>query len=297
MRLCGRGWRRGLVGGCVLWLSLLGGLREVRAQGAVESRGLPERRFVLEPRTVLEPRALVGAMIGRERAAAEHRDRYVYLSRERSARTGERLWTEKVVETPVGKVRMLVAEDGAPLSAERMGAERSRLGGIVADPAGFAKREQALKNDENHAKEMLELLPRAFLFENARVEGEFERIDYRPNPAYQPQGLEERVLHGMAGSMVVDTKAVRLRRLDGHLGEDVSIGFGLLATIKAGSRFAIERAPVDGSEWKTTLIDLDVNGKAIFFKAISKNEHAEHGEFRRVPDDITVAQAVATVER
>ena len=244
-----------------------------------------------------DPRPLVVTMIARERAAAEHKDRYVYLSRERSTRTGGHLWTERVAETSVGKVRMLIAEDGVALNAQRTGQERGRLAEIVRDPEGFARREQALRNDENHAKDMLELLPRAFLFENARMEGEYERIDYRPNPQYQPQGLEERVLHGMVGSMVVDTKAVRLRRLDGHLGEDVSIGFGLLATIKAGSRFAVEREMEDGGEWKTTLMDLDVNGRAIFFKAISKDVHAEHAEFHRAPNDLTPAQAVALVER
>lgn len=249
------------------------------------------------PNAGKETRELVIGMIGRERVAAEHKDRYLYLSKERSTRTGEHLWTERVVETPVGKVRMLIAEDGVPLNPEREAAERGRLAEILRDPAAFAKREQALRNDEVHAKDMLELLPRAFLFEHPRVEGEVEQIDYRPNPQYQPQGLEERVLHEMMGTMTVDLKAGRLRRLEGHLATDVSIGFGLLATIKAGSRFATEREPVEGGEWKTTRIDLDVNGKAIFFKAISKNEQAEHREFQRVADDLSVAAAVAMVER
>lgn len=257
-------------------------------RSAVAQSGAPQ---------VVEPKALVMEMIRREGAAAEHKENFVYLSRERSTRTGGKLWEERVVETAVGKVRMLRAEDGVPLSAERVGQERSRLAGIAADPAAFARHEAALKQDERHAKEMLELLPRAFLFERARMEGEFERIDYRPNPAYQPQGLEERVLHGMVGTMLVDPRAVRLRRLEGHLGDDVTIGFGLLATIKAGSRFTTERTPEEGGVWKTTLIDMDVNGRAIFFKAISKDQHAEHGEFHRVPEDISVPAAVALVER
>ncbi len=240
---------------------------------------------------------MLSTLLAHERSASEHRGLYAYLSKERSERTGGHFWMEKVVETRLGKVRMLVAEDGAPLSADRVAQERGRLAEVVADPAAFAKREQALKNDEEKAKQMLELLPKAFLFENPRMEGGYERIDYRPNPEYQPQSLEERVLHAMTGSMLVDPKAVRLHRLDGMLPQDVSIGFGILATIHAGSRFTTERAATASGEWKTTLIDTDINGRAIFFKAISRKQHSEHGEFREIAGDTTVAQAVALAER
>ncbi len=246
---------------------------------------------------VAEPKEMVKTLLEHERSASEHRGLYEYVSKERSDRTGGHLWTEKVVETKSGKVRMLIAEDGVPLSGDRVGQERGRLAGIVADPAGFARKEQALKNDEEKAKQMLELLPKAFLFENARMDGTYERIDFRPNPDYQPQSLEERVLHGMSGSMLVDPKAVRLHRLEGSLPQDVSIGFGILATIHAGSRFATERSPTTAGEWKTTLIDTDINGRAIFFKAISRKQHSEHGDFREISDGTTVAQAVEMAER
>ncbi len=246
---------------------------------------------------VTPPKEMVATLLVHERGAAEHRGLYQYVSKERSDRTGGRLWTEKVVETRVGKVRMLLAEDGTPLNPDRVAQERGRLAEIAADPEGFAKKEQALKNDEEKAKQMLELLPKAFLFENARMEGGYERIDYRPNPEYQPQSLEERVLHGMNGSMLVDAKAVRLRRLEGVLPQDVSIGFGLLATIRAGSRFATERGSQPTGEGKTTLIDTDINGRAIFFKAIGRKQHSEHGQFQAIPESTTVVQAVDMVER
>lgn len=249
------------------------------------------------PAQVSSPAETISTLLLHEREASDHRGLYLYLSSERSDRTGGHLWTEKVAETRLGKVRMLVAEDGQPLSADRISAERGRLAGVVADPEGFAKTEQALKNDEQKAKQMLELLPRAFLFDHPRMEGAYERIDFRPNPNYQPQSLEERVLHAMTGSMLVDPKSLRLHRLEGTLPQDVSIGFGILATIHAGSRFTTERSPTPPGEWKTTLIDTDVNGRAIFFKAISRKQHSEHSGFRSIPDDTSIAQAVEMVER
>ena len=35
----------------------------------------------------------------------------------------------------------------------------------------------------------------------------------------------------------------------------------------------------------------------MFFRSIAKSEHAEHSNFARVPDDLTIAQAVALVEQ
>jgi len=241
-------------------------------------------------------RQIVDAMLQQERTAELHRNKYMYLSQERSERTGRHLWTERVVETSAGKMRMLIAEDGQPLSNERAAAERARLQEIVEHPAAFEKSSAALKNDEKHAKEMLDLLPKAFLFENARQEGEFVRIDFRPNPDYVTQSLEERVLHGMKGSLLVDPRVMRLRGIEGRLPEDVNIGFGLVATIKAGSNFDTTRQLVYGTEWKTQTLDTDINGRAIFFKMIGKKEHAVHSDFK-VLQELTVAEAVAMLEK
>ena len=238
---------------------------------------------------------IITTMLANEDAAALHKDHYEYLSQERSERTGGHLWTEKVVETDAGKVRMLLAEDGTPLSPERVAEERGRLAEIVADPAAFARKQQGIKDDEVHARQMLTLVQKAFLFGDVGMEDGYLRVDYRPNPTYQTQSIEERVLHGMSGKLLIDPKAMRLHRIDGRLPEDVSIGFGLLATIRAGSSFDTTRDKLE-PDWKTTAVDTNINGKAIFFKSVSKNEHAVHTNFVRVPNDMTVAQAVAMVE-
>jgi hypothetical protein len=250
----------------------------------------------------LDPKGVIASMVAHENEAEQHRERYEYLSEERSERTGGHLWRELVAETSVGKVRYLLAVDGQPLTGDRLAAERARLADIAAHPDAFARREQALKNDEAHAKQLLELLPKAFLFDNPRQEGTYLRMDFKPNPDYAPQSIEERILHAMVGTVVVETGKMRLRELDGRLPEDVNIAFGLVATIKAGSSFATTREPVHtgpvyGTEWKTQSLNTDVSGRAIFFKAIGKKEHAEHAEFRILSPEISVAQAVELVEK
>ena len=240
---------------------------------------------------------IVSQMMANEVLAIQHKDHYEYISNERSERTGGHLWSEKVVETNLGKVRFLLAEDGQPLSPDRAAEERGRLAAIVAAPAAFQKREKTLSNDEAHARQIFALLPRAFLFSDPRPEGEYLRIDFRPDPAYQTQSMEERVLHGMSGTMLVQPQCLRLHRIEGRLPQDISIGFGLLATIRAGSSFSTTRNPLGEPDWKTTALDTDIVGKAIFFKSFAKKQHAERSAFTRVPNELTVAQAVELAER
>jgi hypothetical protein len=240
---------------------------------------------------------MVTAVMANEVLAGLHRDHYAYLSKERSDRTGGHLWLEKVVETNAGKVRFLLAEDGEPLSPERAGQERGRLAAIVADPDAFAKKSQTVKDDEAHARQMLQLAPKAFLFDTPRAEGDFLRIDFKPNPEYEAQSMEERVLHAMAGTMLIDPQVMRLHHIEGRLPADVSIGFGLLATIHAGSSFSTTRDRLGQPDWKTILLDTAINGRAIFFKSIARNEHAEHSDFVRVSNDLPVPEAVALAEQ
>jgi hypothetical protein len=240
---------------------------------------------------------LITRMMNNENTAAQHKYPYSYISKERSDRTGGHLWTEKVVETNVGKIRMLLAEDGQPLTPERTAAERGRLAAIVADPTAFIRKSQATKDDEAHARQMLSLATRAFLFSDPQPEGNFVRVEYQPNPEYQTQSIEERVLHGMSGSLVIDPQAMRLHYIDGRLPQDVSIGFGILATVRAGSSFSTTRDRLGQPDWKTIQLDTAINGRVMFFRSIAKTEHAEHSNFARVPDDLTLPQAVALVEQ
>lgn len=244
----------------------------------------------------MDGKTLITMVAARENEAAKHLGHYMYLSVERSERTNGHEWTERVAETAWGKVRYLMAEDGKPLTGERLSAERARIEDEGKNPEIFKQAESSKMEDEQHARQMMVLLPKAFLFDQPQREGEFWRMAYRPNPAYQPNGMEERVLHGMSGTVLIDANAIRTHALEGTMPQDISIGFGLLATIHAGSNFSTVRDHIDGYDWKTVEVHTDINGKALFLKTVARKQEAKHTEFKRLPDGITVADAVKMVE-
>jgi hypothetical protein len=77
----------------------------------------------------------------------------------------------------------------------------------------------------------------------------------------------------------------------------VTMGYGLLGTIHAGSSFSTEHHPEPGGDWRDTMVTMAIEGKALLFKEIGKNENLVHSDYQRVPDNITVAEAVALVQR
>jgi len=245
----------------------------------------------------ISAKKVVDTMLTHENDPAEHRNRYIYLSEERSERTGGHLWRERVVETSMGKVRLLLAEDGKQLSAARAAAERAKLAEIVAHPEAFRRREQAMKNDEDHAEQMLALLRKAFLFEGPHPEGGDLQILFRPDPAYKTQSTEERILHAMSGTILVDQRTMQLHRIDGKIANDLSLGFGLLGTVHAGSSFSTTHEAEPGGDWKDAMENTAIEGKAMLLKEIGRNEDVVHSEFMLVRQDISLVQAVEMLER
>ena len=244
------------------------------------------------PKTPVE---LVRAMVAHEDAESDHRQVYEYVAKERSERTDGQLWTELVVQTTEGRVRRLLAMDGRPLDAAAQDKERERLDALVADPAAFAAHAESEMSDEANARAMLDMLPRAFLFDHVRLENGVWRMNFQPDPGYSPHGIQERVLYGMSGTVEIDAAQERLMDIQGALQEDVSIGFGILATVHAGSHFSSERRQVNG-HWRTVHVVSDIQGKAALFKALSRNTDVTRSEFRYISPSTTVAQAVALLE-
>lgn len=253
---------------------------------------------VMAPAQVQQASAkeMVKAMVFRENIAANDQVRYSYLSEERSERTRGHLWTERMVETDWGTVRYLLAVDGKALAGDQVMIEKGRLAVQTSDPESY--KHQELKEDESeHYEQMLTVMPKAFLFDLLDQNTQEIRIGYRPDPSFGPQTMEERALHGITGVLVLDAKTLRLHRLEGRAPNDVSLGFGPFATLRAGSNFATDREQMQDAVWRTASVRTSVQGRALLIKTIARQEEYRHSEFQRVPANLSLPAAVALAER
>jgi hypothetical protein len=236
---------------------------------------------------------VVTAMVQAEKKARHDRTFFRYTSEERSSRTGGHLWRENVVETPDGLLRRLIAIDGQPLSQDRAAAEDRRVAALVGHPDTLRALNADRRSDEERVGRILDILPKAFIWTTDGMQGDCARISYRPNPDFMPSSYEERIVHGMAGTLLIRMPSTRLCGIDGHVVDRITFGYGLLGHIEKDSRFSVTRVPVTLTDWKNSVINVHVDGKVLLLKSISRDEQARHMNAQPLPPNLTLAQAAA----
>jgi hypothetical protein len=238
---------------------------------------------------------IVDRMVQAETAAMKNRQRFQYIREVRSTRTKGHLWNELVVETPDGRMHRLLSEDGKPLSAEQAKAEDNRIKNLINHPDELRREDQGRKEDEGRLASLLHDLPRAFLFRIDGSRGNCTRIAFQPNPSFEEQGYEDRMVHAMSGVLFIHTSDMRLCGIDAHLDHKVEFGFGLLGEVSDGSNFSITREEVFPGQWKTVKLRIHVNGSMLLLKSFSREEDSSHYGFKQVANNLSVAQAAAIV--
>jgi hypothetical protein len=135
-------------------------------------------------------------------------------------------------------------------------------------------------------------IPQHFLLTNPNLHhGLLIKLSYTPNPTFQPSSREARVSHSMEGEMWVHGTQQRLVRIRGRLIEDVKFAGGLLGHLEKGGQFNVEQAELSANHWELTVMEVDVKGKALFFKTIAVQEKEYRSDFRKVRDGLTLAEA------
>jgi hypothetical protein len=246
-------------------------------------------------RQALSAEQMVNQMLQAENAAREMRQHFLYRREERSLRTKGHLWNEVVVETTDGRMHRLLTVDGKPLSASEAKAEDSRITYLGNHPADFRREAQARRDDELRLSNLLKEVPRLFLLKIDGSNGDCTRISFKPNPQFQENSYQDRVVHAMSGVLLIHAVDMRLCAIDAHMDHGVEFGFGLLGKVSDQSHFSVVRQQVSPGEWKTTKINVHVDGTLLLLKSVSRDEDSSHYGFKPIPHDLTVAQAAAMV--
>ncbi len=203
-----------------------------------------------------------------------------------------------VVETEHGAISRHIEVNGMPASAAVLAQDDANNQKFIHDPAAQQKQRQNGEHDDKSAIELLNLMPDAFVWKVESETPELITLSYTPNPELQSSG------YGGAGDggdeRDVDCRLLpghRIKTFKGRLMKDVTIGFGLLARIKAGSNFDIERREVAPGYWQITETHVHIGGHALFFKTIGTQEDEVKSDFTLVPPGTTLEQAVEMLTR
>ena len=264
--------------------------------------------FAAQPESVSsyhDPVELVRKAVQNEiKAANDDSARFLFRG---TKTTSKGSTTRLYVETKDVTAGLVVAYNGKPLDAEQRRAEEARVERFIDNPEELRrKREQERENSE-HTMRIVRALPDAFLFEYAgeetgstgigRAGATLVKLKFRPNPRYAPPSRVEEVLTGMEGYVLVDAVRYRLASIDGTLFKEVGFGWGILGHLDRGGRFLVQQQEVGDNFWEISGMTLSFTGKILLLKNLSISSTETFSGFKRVPSDLTFAQALELLKK
>jgi hypothetical protein len=197
-----------------------------------------------------------------------------------------------VCQTKEGEIDRLLAVNGQKLNPKQRQAEHQRIREMLNHPDQMRKKQKTQQEDAKRAENLLKMFPDAFRFRYDGTQSGLIKLKFTPNPNFHPSGHPAQVFHHMEGSLLVDDRQKRLAEINGQLTSKVNFFGGLLGHLDTGGTFLVKQRDLGSGHWELTTMDVQMNGKALFFKTIDVREKETDTNFHQVPDDMTLQQAL-----
>jgi len=215
--------------------------------------------------------------------------------------------TRLYVETNEATAGLVIGYNGQSLSPEQRRDEEARVERFINNPDEMKKKREQERQNAERTLRIMRAMADAFLFEYVGEEPAPEgagragqmlvKLTFRPNPNYQPPSHVEEVLPGMQGYVLIDALHHRIARIDGTLFKEVSFGWGILGHLDRGGRFIVQQQEVGDNLWEISGMTLAFTGKILLFKNLNINSTEVFSRFKRVPADLTFAQALDLLKK
>jgi len=221
---------------------------------------------------------------------ADFNDHTAWMYRD-AYKSPEKNIVKLVIETQQGNLSEIVEDAGRPPSPEEHQSDLDHMQQIVTDPALRARMKKNEQHDGEQARDMMTMLPNAFVWHVIDHANGDITLSFYPAPSFSPDSMNAKVLAAMSGILVVDERAMRLKKLSGHLDHDVVFGWGLFGRINSGGTFEIVRQDVGFGSWQITQTHVHISGHALFFKSIGDQEDEVTSNYCRTPDGVDLNKA------
>jgi hypothetical protein len=215
--------------------------------------------------------------------------------------------TRLYVETKEATAGLVIAYNGKPLTPQQRQEEEARVERFIIHPEELKKKREQERASDERTLRIMRAMPDAFLFEYAgeetgsagigRAGAPLVKLKFRPNPRYVPPTHVEEVLPGMQGYVLVDAVRYRIASIDGTLFKPVGFGWGILGHLDRGGRFMVQQQEVGDNLWEISSMTLSFTGKILLFKNLNISSTEVFSGFKRVPSDLTFAQAVELLKK
>lgn len=107
------------------------------------------------------------------------------------------------------------------------------------------------------------------------------RLRFTPRADYKPITRQGGYLKRAAGEAWVDEADHELARIDAQLIGDISIGFGLVAKLRKGTRIQAERRKINSEVWLPAATQFSLSARVLLFKSYNFREVSEYSDYKK----------------
>lgn len=222
---------------------------------------------------------------------AQIRDQSLWCFHELDEEQGQKKLSA-VCQSKDGQIDRLLEVNGQELNPSQRQAEDARLQKLLNHPDVLRKKQKKEQDDSKQSKDLMKMFPDAFRFRYEGMQGNLRELKFSPNPDFRPSGRAAQVFHHLEGRVLLDPEQQRLAQITGQLTSDVKFGWGLLGHLDQGGTFFVKQQDLGSGRWELAELNVQMNGKALFFKTISVRQHQIFSDFRPEPDGISLQKAL-----
>jgi hypothetical protein len=238
---------------------------------------------------------LINQVVANE-LSAQKQDHSLWRYKQRKTEGGQTRLCE-IVETDRGSLYRVIAINGRPLSSDAVRTEDARVRELAANPEELQKEEQRVEHDVQMERRLLKMIPEAFVSRYAGQDDRLTKLHFAPNSSFRPSSRESQIFHHLDGTIWVDARRKRIARIEGRLISEVKFGDGILGHLEPGGTLSIEQRDVGGNHWELTNLNVNMNGKALFFKTVNVHQKESDFDFRPVSPGISVEKAAQLIKQ
>jgi hypothetical protein len=168
---------------------------------------------------------------------------------------------------------------------------------LIRNPHDLEEQAQKDNDDVQKTESLFKLMPDALLFTWESSDGQTIRLNFHPNPNFNPPTFESKIFRVLQGSILVDGGQKRLIELRAVLSRDLEFGWGIFGKLRKGGSLELRQEQVEPGCWLVTYFNIQVTGRAWFFKAIGKRRQELCSAFHRLPENLTLEDAAEMAKR
>lgn len=202
------------------------------------------------------------------------------------------------------RIRRLIEKNGRPLSVEEQKDEdkevAKRVEKIEKEIAKQEKKEAEQKyngtpENEGQRISIAEVL-RASKLQNPRKEKLKGRnvivFDFEPDPDFDFKNAKSflKFFGKTAGVMWIDEEDKQVARLEAVLFDSYKVGGGLLAKLRKGASFILEKERINDEIWLPSVADINLSVRVLLFGGVKVNQIIESSNYRKFRTEVEDAK-------